>query len=264
MKRLLTDRREVALIIATAALMLVAFVLYDTLTRGPRVPTERELATLVEETLEEQPQSPSRAAVAHAVIAPSVVRVRQLRPGDDSGAEDGVGTGVVIEDSGVVLTALHVVAGADRIGVIFADGFESDAEIVGAQPENDLAVLQAEVVPEGLVPATLASSDTLRPGDDVIAVGNPFGIGPSVSAGVVSGLGRRHTPPGGETILSDLIQFDAAANPGNSGGPLVNARGEVVGVVSAIYNPTEDRVFVGIGFAVPIETAAAAAGPSPF
>ncbi len=105
--------------------------------------------------------------------------------------------------------------------------------------------------------ATLRSTADLNVGDPVVAVGFPFGIGPSASAGVVSGLPREYRSPEGKRILTNLIQFDAAANPGNSGGPLVTMDGEVVGIVTAILNPTEQRVFVGIGFAVPIENAAA-------
>jgi len=232
--------------------------------RGPSGRSEAEIGELVQQTLEEQPAPVPLARAAHNVIGASVVRVRQLSVDREAPTEQGVGTGVVIDASGQILTSLHVVAGAERIGVRYADGTESDAEIVGAQPENDLAVLRAAAVPEAVPPATIASSDGLHLGDDVVAVGNPFGIGHSVSAGVISGLERGHSTPDGETVLSNLIQFDAAVNPGNSGGPLVNTRGEVVGIVTAIFNPTEDRVFVGIGFAVPIETAAAAAGPSPF
>ena len=140
----------------------------------------------------------------------------------------------------------------------------SEAIVVGAQPENDLAVLKPTTVPDDLQPATMRSTRDLQAGDDVVAVGFPFGIGPSTSAGVVSGLKREFRSPQGKKVLSNLIQFDAAANPGSSGGPLVTADGEVVGIVTAILNPTEQRVFVGIGFAVPIENAASAIGMSPF
>ena len=108
--------------------------------------------------------------------------------------------------------------------------------------------------------ATMRSTADLRPGDHVVAVGHPFGIGPSASYGVVSGLKREFRSPEGEKTLTNLIQFDAAANPGNSGGPLVTMDGHVVGVVTAILNPSEQRTFIGIGFAVPIENAAAGAG----
>jgi S1-C subfamily serine protease len=132
------------------------------------------------------------------------------------------------------------------------------------QPQNDLAVLQAKNIPDDLVPAMIGSARDLSLGDKVIAVGYPFGIGPSVSSGVISGLGRRYQSPEGERLLSNLIQFDAAANPGNSGGPLVSMNGEVVGIVTAILNPSPQGVFIGIAFAVPIETAATAAGDIPF
>jgi len=178
--------------------------------------------------------------------------------------ERGIGTGVVIQDNGTILTNLHVVYGAKRIKVIFADGLESDADVVALRPEHDLAVLRARRIPDDLHAATMRSTHDLKPGDRVTAVGFPFGIGPSVSHGVVSGLKREFRSPEGQRILTNLIQFDAAANPGNSGGPLVTDDGEVVGIVTAIYNPTEERFFVGIGFAVPIENAAQAAGMPPF
>ena len=148
--------------------------------------------------------------------------------------------------------------------VRFADGSDSEADLVGTQPENDLAVLRARRIPDDLPAATMRSTGDLRPGDQVIAVGHPFGIGPSVSAGVVSGLKREFRSPEGKNALTNLIQFDAAANPGNSGGPLVTMDGQVVGIVTAILNPSEQRTFIGIGFAVPIENAAQAAGMPPF
>ena len=115
-----------------------------------------------------------------------------------------------------------------------------------------------------MMAATMASTERLAPGDHVFAVGFPFGIGPSISAGVVSGLKRDFMSPQGKRLLTNLIQFDAAANPGNSGGPLVTAEGEVVGIVTAILNPNDQRTFIGIGFAVPIENAASAVGMPPF
>jgi len=132
------------------------------------------------------------------------------------------------------------------------------------QPEHDLAVLRARTVPDDLQAAPLRATQGLRPGDVVAAVGFPFGIGPSVSVGVISGLRRAFVSPEGKRELHNLIQFDAAANPGNSGGPLITLDGEVIGIVTAILNPTDARTFVGIGFAVPIENAARAAGMSPF
>ena len=235
---------------------------------------------------------PSQATKAADIIRPSVVRVvaygperptpearlerraRELARGKSpDGAEKeapqgdverGVGTGVVIVDTGLILTNLHVISGATSIKVTFFDGLESVATIKSLQPESDLAVLQAQKIPDDLVAATMRSSADLQSGDEVIAVGFPFGIGPSVSAGVVSGLKRSFRSPEGRQPMANLIQFDAAANPGNSGGPLVNMQGEVLGIVTAILNPSQQRTFIGIGFAVPIEEAASAAGMPPF
>jgi S1-C subfamily serine protease len=178
--------------------------------------------------------------------------------------EPRVGSGVVIVEQGLILTNLHVVAGAKRLMVTFYDGMESEATLVGAHPENDLAVIRAKSLPDDLPAATLGAASRLKPGDEVVAVGFPFGIGPSVSAGVVSGLNREFRSSDGKRILTKLIQFDAAANPGNSGGPLVTMSGEVVGIVTAILNPTDARTFIGIGFAATMEAAGSAVGIPPF
>lgn len=176
----------------------------------------------------------------------------------------GIGSGVVIMENGTILTNLHVVAGAERLSVTFHDGTESDAVVVGLHPANDLAVIRAKKIPDDLPAAVMGAAGRLRPGDEVVAVGFPFGIGPSVSAGVVSGLNRSLRSPKGENMLSGLIQFDAAANSGNSGGPLINMEGELVGIVTAILNPTRARTFIGIGFAVTMESAGMAVGIPPF
>ncbi len=223
------------------------------------------LSEQIRQNLMENPL-PSRARHAYEKVRGSVVLVKGLEArsmGDDSDEEvPGIGSGVVVVEKGIILTNLHVVIGSGRIKVTFANGEESSAKIIGMRAEYDLAVLQADKVPKGLPAATLRSTDDLHAGDEVIAVGFPFGIGPSVSAGVVSGLKREFS--GGKRKLTNLIQFDAAANPGNSGGPLVTADGQVVGIVTAILNPSAHRTFAGIGFAVPIENAASAVGPSPF
>jgi serine protease DegQ len=225
--------------------------------------TKDDLDAAVQRTLAEQVR-PSPAAKVFGAVHGAIVRV--LTAPDaleyDEYAQRPTGSGVVIVNRGTILTSLHVVAGAGRIRVVFADGLESDAKIVGQQPENDLAVLQAETVPDDLAAATMRPKADLKYGDDVVAVGFPFGIGPSVSAGVVSGLKRSFRTDAGDQ-LSNLIQFDAAVNPGSSGGPLLNAAGEVVGIVTAMLDPGGGG-FAGIGFAVPIETAAKAAGTPPF
>ena len=232
---------------------------------GARVLTQEDIDAAVLQTLETT-SLPSAAARAAQIIGPSIVRVMSYEKGTN-GREDierGVGTGVVIVDKGLILTNMHVVSGADTIKVVFSDGLESEASIKSVQAEDDLAVLQAHKIPDDLIAATMRSTADLLPGDHVVAVGFPFGIGPSASAGVVSGLKRAFRSPEGHQEMTNLIQFDAAANPGNSGGPLVTMDGHVVGIVTAILNPGEQRTFIGIGFAVPIENAASAVGLHPF
>ena len=257
--------------LASALLACAAMLLMLKWLPGQRPVTQDDIDIAVRASLEKEPL-PSAAAKAYEAIVPSVVRVIGLMSEKDDGEdrpekramERSLGTGVVIIDNGTILTNLHVVSGARKIRVRFANGHESDAQMIGAQPENDLAVLKAASLPDDLEAATMRSTADLRPGDHVIAVGHPFGIGPSVSYGVVSGLKREFRSAEGEKALTNLIQFDAAANPGNSGGPLVTMDGHVVGIVTAILNPSEQRTFIGIGFAVPIENAASAAGMPPF
>ena len=248
--------------------LLLAISLATSLQPSARKLTQKDINAAVLKTLETS-VLPSPAVKAYEAIIPSVVRVVGLgKPtlNEDGDAQTGrsVGTGVVITDQGVILTNLHVVQGTETIKITFSDGLESTASITGVQPENDLAVLQAHKIPDDMIAATLRSTADLAPGDGVVAVGYPFGIGPSASSGVISGLKRTFRSPDGAQTISNLIQFDAAANPGNSGGPLVTMDGEVIGIVTAIYNPNQQRSFVGIGFAVPIESAASAAGMHPF
>ncbi len=206
---------------AAIGLLLAALVLLAvSLSRPPaRVLTQEDIDNAVLKTLETT-TLPSAAARAATAIAPSIVRVMSYEksPNGREDIERGVGTGVVIVDKGVILTNLHVVSGADTIKVIFSDGLESEATIKGVQAEDDLAVLQALRIPDDLIAATMRSTGDLMPGDHVVAVGFPFGIGPSTSAGVISGLGRSFRSPEGKQEMTNLIQFDAAANPGNSGG----------------------------------------------
>jgi S1-C subfamily serine protease len=281
---------------AAALLLLVAAGVALNGSVAPRAPplTIAQIDAAIRKSIEEKPL-PSPVSAAYDAVLPSVVRVVGLMTEGDDGSdrddgkdatppkdekaakglhgkdakartpvERGVGTGVVIIDNGTILTNLHVVNGARRIKVTFMDGTESDAVVLSTQPHNDLAVLRAKTIPDDLAAATLRSTADLAPGDHVLAVGFPFGIGPSASAGIVSGLKREFRSPEGKQTMTNLIQFDAAANPGNSGGPLVTMDGEVVGIVTAILNPSSQRTFIGIGFAVPIENAAAAVGMPPF
>lgn len=224
--------------------------------------TEQRVNELVASAMASATPPPSRGSLAYEQIAPALVRVEaQQTVGDDKRA---LGTGVVIDDSGAILSSYHIVKGALKIEVVFYEGTRSDASIVAKDEEQDMVVLRARTPPALLIPAVLGNPGSLRVGDDVYAVGNPFGIRNSMSAGVVSGLNRNFKSPKTGSTLSNLIQFDAAANPGNSGGPLMNRDGEVVGIVTALYNPTDQEVFVGIAFAVPIDSAGGAMGSPPW
>ncbi|MEX2532154.1 MAG: trypsin-like peptidase domain-containing protein [Gemmatimonadota bacterium] len=264
LRDLLHRNQKPLLILLGGMLVILAGILHGALRSSPPSLTQWDIDQAVLHTLEGLPAPPSLESAAYQTIRPSVVQVRRSRVSDDELVVQGAGTGVVILDDGTILTNLHVVSGSEGIDVVFWDGTEASAEIISVRPEQDLAVIKTSIVPDDLVPATMRSSQGLRSGDRVVAVGFPFGIGPSLSAGVVSGVGREYRNPEGERVLTGLIQFDAAVNPGNSGGPLATEDGEVVGIVTAILNPSNQRVFIGIGFAVPIEEATRGIGESPF
>ncbi len=156
-----------------------------------------------------------------------------------------LGSGVIVSDDGYILTNHHVVESADEIQVAMADGRNMMAEVVGSDPETDIAVLR--VKQDGLQPITFAKPDSVRVGDLVLAVGNPFGVGQTVTMGIVSALGRSHV---GINTFENFIQTDAAINPGNSGGALVDTSGNLVGLNAAIYSRTGGNL--GIGFAIPV------------
>jgi S1-C subfamily serine protease len=231
--------------------------------------TAKEVSDLVKKGVDKGLQDAASApAVSRSVfqaIAPSMVYIDTDEPGAAATAFDsslgrgghGVGAGVIINAKGAILTANHVVKNATTITLTFSDGTTSQATITSQEPENDIAVLSSERLPELVVPAVMGGA--VQIGDDVYAVGHPLGLANSLSAGVVSGIDRA-VPVDEETTLDNLIQFDAAVNPGNSGGPLLNRGGQVVGIVSALANPSSQGFFVGIGFAVPIKSAGGAAG----
>lgn len=169
---------------------------------------------------------------------------RMLPPGGEQPARQGVGSGFIISADGKIVTNNHVVQGADTVTVKMADGRSFNAEVVGSDPLTDVALLQLET-DEAMSFVTFGSSDAMRAGDEVVAVGNPFGLGGTVTSGIISALSRNiNAGP-----YDDFIQTDAAINRGNSGGPLFNNAGEVIGVNTAIFSP--DGGSVGIGFAVP-------------
>jgi putative serine protease PepD len=203
-------------------------------------------------------RSPSPAQI-YQTVAPSVVSI-VATPRGQSRLEDS-GTGVIVNADGTILTALHVVKGGGSIRVTYADGTSSAATVSASDPTMDIAALAPATLPSIVVPAVLGSSAQLAVGDDVIAIGNPLGLTDTTTEGIVSGLGRPAVEPG-DVHLSGLIQFDAAVNPGSSGGPLLDGMGETVGIVVALANPTSADTFIGIGFAVPIGSAVTAGGGS--
>ncbi|GAB4453638.1 MAG: hypothetical protein Fur0044_48500 [Anaerolineae bacterium] len=243
---------------------LTALLLYHILFPDPPPLTTREVNNTITEALASATPPPSFSAQVYQAIRPSLVFVETEVERKNGETDNGLGSGVVINEQGDILTSLHVVADASDIKLIFADGTESTGQIIATQPENDIAVLSANPPPGVLVPAILGNPRAMRVGDEAYAVGHPLGLYGSMSAGVISGFDRSFTPPNSKQKLQGLIQIDAAVNPGNSGGPLLNRQGHVIGIVAALVNPTEQDVFIGIGFAVPINVAAAAAGSPPY
>jgi len=168
-----------------------------------------------------------------------------------SEAGPGGGSGFVVDEAGHIVTNQHVVEGAEEISVRFADGVRREAEVVGQDPSTDVALIKVDAPKAALEPLTLGDSNSVGVGEPVIAIGNPLNVGISVTAGIVSGLGRPIQAPNNYTI-NDAVQTDAAINPGNSGGPLLDSRGTVIGVNAQIAS--ESGGFEGVGFAVPINT----------
>jgi len=242
-----------------------ALLLYNWLFPTPPQLTMREVNEGVIEVMAAATPAPAYSSLVYQVIQPSIVLIQVHTPGEEDEEEgSGLGTGVVINDSGDVLTSLHVITNATAIQLTFADGTESSAEVIATQPENDIAVLHPSQLPELLVPATLGNPGAIHIGDEAFVVGHPLGLYGSMSSGIISGLDRTFRPPNSDQRLRGLIQIDAAVNPGNSGGPLLNRYGQVIGIVAGLANPTEHNVFIGIGFAVPINVAGGAAGLPPY
>jgi S1-C subfamily serine protease len=253
-------RRPALLIVAVVVAVALAAGLWWVSSGGPAPVTTADVDQAVQRGIEQAQEAernvPPEATTAYRMITPSLVTVTTQRTGGAT-TETGLGSGVVVNAGGAVLTALHVVDGATQIQVDFADGTRAAAQVTASRPEHDVAVLAVDRLPEVVVPAVLAGPPPV--GGTVFAVGNPLGLQRSLTAGVVSANDRTITPPRGPA-LQGLIQFDAAVNPGNSGGPLLNGAGQVVGIVTALANPANQDFFVGVGFAVPITTAGGAAG----
>ena len=214
--------------------------------------TDEDIRALADEQIEAIPPTLPVEPEIFAMVRPSVVTIfRSVEGGDES--DRGVGSGVVVDEFGNILTAYHVIDGLSQVTVRFYDGSEAVATVDREEPERDLAVLHVEALPETVFAATLAGS--VVPGDQVLAIGAPFGIEGTLTQGVVSGVNRSFVVEQTGRVLTGMIQFDAAVNPGNSGGPLIDMAGRVVGIISGIINPTNDGVFIGLGFAVPIDSA---------
>lgn len=254
------SRRLLTALAVVAALLVTGVVAYRW---GAADPPETPVAAQPTPS----PSGPPTLSVGevYQTLAPSVVAITATgTTGSITGRRAGAptsasGTGVVVNADGTILTALHVVEGADAIAVTFADGTRAAARIAGTDPAIDIASLTPAGLPELVVPAVLGASQGLSVGDEVVAIGNQLGLTGSTTSGVVSGLGRsvnREAAP----AIEGLIQFDAAVNPGSSGGPLVSTTGETVGIVVALANPTQASTFIGVGFAVPIGAAAGATG----
>lgn len=246
--------------IGIGAAILVIF-LYNAIFPVPTPISQQEIDDSIVAAMASATPPSAFSTQVYQIILPSLVFIQTQgnNPEDEEGV--GVGSGVIINEAGDILTSLHVVGDATGIEVIFADGSRANAQITVAEPENDIAVLQADGSPEVIIPAVMGSTNALRVGDEAYAVGNPLGLPGSMSAGVISGFDRSlPLDEEGNERLEGLIQFDAAVNPGNSGGPLLNRNGQVVGIVTALADPRGQGSFTGIGFAVPIGTASAAAG----
>lgn len=257
--------RPFVLFVAGIVVALIALTARDLLIPSARPLSPREVAQIAAQVMASATPPPPNAMLVYRAIQPSLVLIRAEAPRRvQTEQRDSIGAGVVVSERGDVLTSLHIVEGAQTILLTFADGTESEGTIVNARPENDIAVLRAVNPPQQIVPAVLGSPGSLRVGDEAYVVGHPLGLSSSLSAGVISGLNRTFKPTNSPYRLEGLIQFDAAVNPGNSGGPLLNRSGQVVGIVVGLVNPADVRAFAGIGFAVPIDVAGGAAGLPPY
>ncbi len=221
--------------------------------------------TLVTETVA-APNPPLSTTGAMSVneiyerAAPGVVQITSTSRSSDiggplfGGTQEALGSGFVVDKAGHILTNFHVVQGADQIRVSFSNRDTVEAQLVGTDPSTDLAVVQVETSASALTPLALGDSDRVQVGDQVVAIGNPFGLSRTATAGIVSAVQRFISSPDPRFTIDHVIQTDAPINHGNSGGPLLNARGQVIGVNTQIKTDGVSSGNVGIGFAVPSNT----------
>lgn len=200
--------------------------------------------------LTQDSQSVSIASADYQKVGPSVVQIDTSGGGRGFIQQQGTGSGFVIDTSGLIVTNNHVINGAQTITVTFQDGTTRTATVVGTDSTKDLAVLKVDL-PKGVPAVTLGNSDQVAVGDPAVAIGSPFGLSETVTQGIISAV-HRNWQTSNHISYSDLIQTDTPVNPGNSGGPLINANGEVIGINSMIDSPVEGNV--GIAFSIPINT----------
>jgi S1-C subfamily serine protease len=230
---------------------------------GENTVTVREVT--VESTSQPTTFRPGQAlsiAEVYKRSAPAVVQITATGNSNPFGSESqqrALGSGFVFDKAGYIITNYHVIAGAGSIQVTFSNNQSIDATLVGSDPSTDIAVLKVNTTASALTTLTLGDSDRVQVGDSVVAIGNPFGLSRSVTAGIVSAIQRQITAPN-EYAIDHVIQTDAAINHGNSGGPLLNARGEVIGVNAQIETGGASQGNVGVGFAVPSNTVKSVAG----
>jgi len=253
-RRRLTNLRPIAFLVAGGLIAFGLMFAYLRLEPPKGKYDDNDIKKIVSDQMAAATPSPPVAPQLYAQIQPSVVLLttREVPPGKTEAAT-GIGSGVVIDAAGLILTAYHVVAGADSVRVHFFDGTVVTGQVAQKQPERDLAVVQVPSLPKGVEPATLGGG--AEPGDDVLAFGAPLGFYGTVTRGVISGTDRSFRVEETGQQLNGLIQFDAAVNPGNSGGPLVDFSGRVIGIVTGIISPEGIKAFSGMSFAVPIEQA---------
>jgi S1-C subfamily serine protease len=264
--RLAPRLRRATPFVSGAVVALLAVLLYGALVPGRPVLSQQDIDDTVANALASVTPPPAFSALVYQAVLPSLVLIETKAPPKEGRRDEagGLGSGVVVTLEGDILTSLHVVADATEIKLTFADGTQTQGEIVAEQPENDIAVVRATEPVANLVPAVLGNPAAVRQGSEAYAMGSPFGLGGSMSVGVISGLDRLFKVPDSDLVLHGLIQIDAAVNPGNSGGPLLDREGHVIGIVTALINPTDEDVFIGIGLAVPIDVAGGAAGLPPY
>ena len=254
-KRYLDAARLPLTALGGALLAVILVLLYLKLDPQEGRYSDADIQRLADERIAEITPTPPLEPEIYALVRPSVVLIQR----DAKNPESGIGSGVVVDEFGNILTSYHVIEGLTQVSVRFYDGSTAAATVEREQPERDLAVIKVARLPGDIQPAVLSGG--ARAGDRVMTIGAPFGLEGSVSAGIISATGRNFVVKETGQLLTDMIQFDANANPGNSGGPLVDMAGRVVGIVTGLVNPTNDGVFVGLGFAVPIESASGVFAP---